>query len=64
MFTKKSKVDEKDLVEVESQTLKEKCGACGGDLLMKVFWSKKGYQQKIECKEGGIGGWKSDEEVK
>jgi hypothetical protein len=30
---------------------------------MKVFWSKKGYQQKIECKKCGIGGWKSDEEI-
>jgi hypothetical protein len=63
MYTKKSKVDEEDLVLMETQTLKEKCGACGGDLLLKVFWSKKGYQKKIECNNCGIGGWKSDEEI-
>ena len=60
MYTKKSKVDDEDLVLVDTQTLKEKCGKCDGDLIMKIYWSKKGYQQKIECTKCGIGGWKSE----
>ena len=59
MFTEKSKVDEKDLVLVETQKMKEKCGSCNGDLVMKIFWSKKGYQQKIECEDCGIALWKN-----
>lgn len=59
MFTKDSKVDEKDLVLVETQNIQEKCGACGEQLIIKVFWSKDGYQQKIECTNCGLSIWKT-----
>ncbi len=59
MFTKDSKVDEKDLVLIETQNIQEKCGGCGEQLIIKIFWSKNGDQQKIECTKCGLGIWKS-----
>jgi hypothetical protein len=60
MYTKKPEGNEKDLVFVQSQELNEKCGKCGGQLVIKIFWSKNGYQQKIECLSCGMGGWKKE----
>ncbi|NHK30319.1 MAG: hypothetical protein FK730_03135 [Asgard group archaeon] len=59
MFTKDSKVDEEDLVLIESQDLQEKCGSCGTELVLKVFWSKEGHQQKIECPKCGMAVWRN-----
>ncbi|NHJ39985.1 MAG: hypothetical protein FK731_08125 [Asgard group archaeon] len=58
MFIKDSQVDEEDLVLVESKDLEEKCGKCGSGLILKVYWSKKGHQQKIECTKCGMAVWK------
>ena len=58
MFTKKASVDEKDLVEIERQDLEEKCGSCNGKLVSKIFWSKEGHHQKIECEECGMSVWR------
>ena len=62
MYTKKSKVDDKDLVLVETQVLQEKCGECDGQLVLKVYWSKEGYQQKIECTDCELSAWKIKKE--
>jgi len=58
LYTKKSKVDEEDLVLMETQTLQEKCGKCNGNLILKIYWSKEGYQQKIECSDCDLSAWK------
>ena len=62
MFTKDSKVEEKNLVLIETQNIQEKCGACGEQLVIKVYWSKDGDQQKIECIKCGLSIWKSMKE--
>ena len=59
MFTKDSKINEKELVLMETQDLQEKCGACGEQLIIKVYWSKEDYQQKIECPKCGLSIWKT-----
>jgi hypothetical protein len=57
MFRKDSKVKEEDLVLIETQKLEEKCGECGKQLILKVYWSKKGHQRKIECSNCNIEMW-------
>ncbi len=59
MFTKDSKVKEDDLVLVETKPLKEKCGHCGNELVLKLFWTKEDYQQKIECEKCGLAVWRN-----
>jgi len=59
VFTKDSKVEEKDLVLIDTQNIQEKCGACGEQLIIKVYWTKDGDQQKIECTKCGLSIWKS-----
>jgi len=58
MFTKDSKVKDEDLVLMETKELIEKCGKCGTVLKIKVYYSRKGYQQKIECDNCGLAIWK------
>ena len=45
--------------EAIAQDLKEKCGSCGTELILKVFWSKEGHQQKIECPKCGMAVWRN-----
>ncbi len=59
MFTKDSKVKDEDLVLMETKTIEEKCGNCGQQLLLKVYYSREGYQQKIECESCGLAIWKT-----
>ncbi|NHJ84830.1 MAG: hypothetical protein FK734_05175 [Asgard group archaeon] len=61
MFTKKTNVDDDDLVLMETKTLEEKCGNCGKKLTLKIYWSKEDYRQKIECEDCGIAVWKNPE---
>jgi len=60
MFTKDSDVKEEDLVLMETSELKEKCGKCNSTLTLKLYWSRKEYKQKIECKNCGLAVWKSN----
>ena len=57
-MSKNMKIKESDLVLIEAKILQEKCGKCDNALTMKTFWSKKGYQQKIECTSCGLTIWK------
>ncbi|MBN1330596.1 MAG: hypothetical protein JXA54_14065 [Candidatus Heimdallarchaeota archaeon] len=59
MFTKDSKIKEEDLVLMETKTMEEKCGKCGQSLLLKIYYSRKGYQQKIECENCKLVVWKT-----
>ncbi|MFW9922686.1 MAG: hypothetical protein ACFFDW_05265 [Candidatus Thorarchaeota archaeon] len=59
MFTKKSKINEEELVLMETQELQEKCGKCEGKLLLKIYWSKEDYVRKIECEKCGMAIWKN-----
>ncbi|HUT82544.1 MAG TPA: hypothetical protein VMZ29_15210 [Candidatus Bathyarchaeia archaeon] len=59
MFTKDSKIKEEDLVLMETKIMEEKCGKCGQSLLLKIYYSRKGYQQKIECNGCGMAVWKT-----
>ena len=63
MFTKKSP-EEKDLVLIQTQQLQEKCGECGGELILKLYWTKDGYQQNIECKSCDLSVWRQLEDEK
>jgi DNA-directed RNA polymerase subunit RPC12/RpoP len=59
MFTKDSDMDEEDLVLMETKELTEKCGNCNSKLVLKLYWSKDEYKQKIECENCGLAVWKS-----
>lgn len=60
MFTRDSDVKEEDLVLIETKELTEKCGSCDSTLILKIYWSKDDYKQKIECENCGLAVWKSN----
>jgi len=59
MFSEKNRISEEDLVLIESQLLQEKCGNCGEELALEIYYSNKGYQRKIVCKKCGLSFWKT-----